>query len=864
MRRFFRLLLILILPVAISLAAPPGVTSADNPPTEPLRTAGDRPIDIRHIRLDLRVDLAGKTLAGVATLSFRSLRSIPAITLDAVNFEVQKVTLGKEEETPLHFGNDGRNLVVDLEPAWPGGKEGILRIHYRVRKPKEGLYFFGPTREEPEVPLTVWSQGEPTDNRYWFPCLDQPNQRQTTELVVTAPEGFEVVSNGKLLERRRQAPDRTETFHWLQDKPHPAYLVTLVVGQFDVVRETWDGIPVLYYVPRGQKDQVARSFGHTRDMLSFFSGRFGIRYPWDQYAQVVVEQYMYGGMENTSATTLIDSALQDERSILDEDSDWLISHEMAHQWWGDLVTCRDWSDVWLNEGFASYAEALWDEHHKGKDDYAYNMWLKADGAISGGKDRPVIDHRYPAPWSMFDGRAYPKGAWLLHMLRQRLGEDAFWKCIQTYGNTYRLQSIETSDFRKVLERETGRDLDRFFYDWTQRPRSPVLEIRSEYLTESKKVELRVKQTQSGEAFHFPLTVLLQCESSSQLVTYKEEIKEKEHTFTIPVPGRPKRMEIDPEQAVLAEFKEDKGRDLWLAQLKDGSTVPSRMRAVKHFAQSRSDEDRETLIRALETEKFLGVQMEIVAVLGDLGHADIRQALVRGLQNSQPKLRRACAEQLGKFYHDTAAANALKSLLKQGDPSTGVEAAALASYAKLEQPDTSAVLLPWLDKPSHREVLRSAALRGLGTVHDATSLDKLIAWTKKGKPHWCRTAALEGLGRLGQSTFLSDDQRQQIVRTITACLEGEGSRVRGSAVEALRELGKAATPALAALKALSLHDPDDRVRDQAKRASEQIASNTPLPAEVKTLREQLERLQREQDQLKERLNKYEKSERKGKS
>src|SRR5438067_1319701 len=173
-------------------------------------------------------------------------------------------------------------------------------------------------------------------------------------------------------------------------------------------------------------------------------------------------------MENTSATTLGDFALHDERSLLDSSPDWLIAHELAHQWWGDLVTCRSWSHLWLNEGFASYAEALWAEHSEGADAYAYDMLHKSRGAISGGRSRPIIDRRYPNPDSMFDGRAYPKGAFLLHMLRRQLGEEAFWRSIKSYATEYQFQSVETSDFRKVLERETGRDLERFFYDWAER------------------------------------------------------------------------------------------------------------------------------------------------------------------------------------------------------------------------------------------------------------------------------------------------------------------------------------------------------------------------------------------------------------
>jgi aminopeptidase N len=772
------------------------------------------------------------------------------------------VRAADSDKKPARFSHDGKKLIIDLDPAWPAERTASLIIDYRIREPKAGLHFFGPSTAEPDVPLTVWSQGEEIDNRYWIPCLDQPNQRQTTELVVTVAEGFEVLSNGKLVGRQTNPAEKTVTFHWLQDKPHPSYLVTLVVGQFDIVSEEWDKIPVVYYVPKGHKEDIARTFGRTPEMLAFFSQRFGIRYPWDKYAQVVVEQFTAGGMENTSATTLTERALHDQRAMIDDSPDGLISHELAHQWWGDLVTCRDWAHIWLNEGFASYAEALWDEHSKGADEYAYTMWRKAGPAISGGKTRAIVDHRYATPSSMFDGRAYPKGAWVLHMLRRRLGEEAFWTSLQRYGTEYRLGSAETSDFRRTLERQTGRDLERFFYDWTERPGNPVLDIATEFLPDTKQARVTVKQTQAGEAFQFPLTLVFRCPTSAQPIVVEQEVTDKEHTFFVPLPSRPTLVEVDPEQAVLAEIQENKGRDLWQAQLTSGSTVASRIRAARHFAQSRAPTEQELLATALTEEKYWGVQVEIANALGDLSGTLGRDALIGGLQHAQPTVRRACADQLRKFHHDATVAAALKAILQKGDPSYNVEAAALASYAALQQPDTVAVLLPWLDKPSHNEVIRNAVLTGLGEGQDLSALDTLVTWTKRGKPRACRSAALQGLAKLAQTANPTDDQRHQIVAAVMACLEGEGPRIRRSAISALLDLGRSAAPALAALDALRLHDPQERIRDLAQRAAEQIRNNAPVPVELTRLREELDRLRREYTALEERVNRYEHVEKKG--
>ncbi|HEV3258240.1 MAG TPA: M1 family aminopeptidase [Gemmataceae bacterium] len=843
---------------------------AQAPAAGPLRTAGDRPIDIQHIRLDLRVDLPKKTVAARATLRLRSLRPIAAISLDAVGFEVSRVLLGTNDKdgSPVPFAHDDRKLVIDLDPSWPADHAATLRIDYRVREPKAGLYFFGPTKAEPDVPLTVWSQGEATTNRYWFPCLDQPNQRQTTELVVTAADGFEVVSNGRLVARRTDPVHKTVTFHWLQDKPHAAYLVTLVVGQFDVVREEWRHVPVLYYVPRGHKDDVARTFGRTRAMLGFFSRRFGIDYPWDKYAQVVVEQFTAGGMENTSATSLTDRALHDARSMLDSSPDRLIAHEMAHQWWGDLLTCRDWAHIWLNEGFASYGEVLWVEHHEGADEGAYDLWQKSREATAGDKNGPVVDRHYSSAFAVFDARAYPKGAWVLHMLRRRLGDDVFWKCLRRYGTEHRLQSVDTDDFRKTLEQQTGRSLERFFYDWTERPGHPVLEVATEYLPETHQARVAVKQTQTGEAFQFPLKIAFTCagakagQAAGKPLVVEEPVNDKSQVFFVPLPGRPAAVELDPDQAVLAEINEQKGRELWLSQLSGASGVAARIRAAQHFGQSKAPADREALAAALMGEKFWGVQAQVAAALGESGGDAARDALVRGLKHAHPKVRRACAEQLGRFRHDATAAAALKSILHQGDASYFVEAAALGAYAQIQPADAVAVLVPWLDKPSYYEVLRSAVLAGLGKSQDPAALDTLLAWSKRGKCRTCRVAALLALAELAQTGKLTDAQQKQLVTAVADSLEGETPTIRRSAVMALSGMGRLAAPARGALETISRHDPLDGMRELARRAVDQVRSNTPVPSELSRLREELDQLKRSNEQLRERLDKFDKVQRKG--
>lgn len=834
----------------------PVIAFAQQP--EPLRTAGDRPIDIHHLRLELKVDLPKKTVEGKATIRFSTLRELSGFALDAVDFEVRDARLahdGKPVEIRRQY--DGKKLHFDLPEKWPIEKAGELTVTYQVREPKDGLFFFSPSPAEPDVPLTVWSQGEPISNRHWIPCLDHPDERQSTELIVTVADGFEVLSNGKLIERTANS-DKSVTFHWKQEQPHPSYLVTLVVGSFAIVKEEWRGKELSYYVPKKRKDDVARTFGRTRAMLDLFSRRFGVDYPWEKYAQVVVEQFSWGGMENTSATTLHDYALHDARAIIDGDPDGLIAHELGHQWWGDLITCRDWAHLWLNEGWASYCEIIWSEHHRGRADADYDLLLKARNALAHAKDRPVVDRRYPSPNSMFDARSYPKGAWILHMLRHKLGEELFWKGVQAYAREHKYRSVETSDFRRTLERVAGRSLERFFYDWTERAGNPILDVHLEFLSDSKLLKVRVKQLQPGEPFHLDLPVRWALYNAASQSDWKNDVlpvREKEQTLYVRTGAMPVDFVIDPQLTVLAEVRLNQPRDWWARQMESDS-VAVRARAAAGFGRSKLPYDREILREALRKEKFWGVATEIAAALGESGGDISRDALLEGLTRDDPKIRRACADQLGRFLDDAKVAAALKELMRKGDASYFVEATALASYSKLRQNDIVAVMLPWLAKASHQEVLRCAALDGLGRSQDLSALDAVISWTKRGKPAPARMRALAALAALAKSGNPDDGQRKQIASAIAACLEGETARIRRAAVESIRDLGRTATPSLAVLEMLARHDTDPRIAELAGKAVERIRADAPTPVELTRLREELDKLKRANEALRDRLERVE--------
>ncbi len=824
---------------------------------EPLRTAADRPVDVQHIRLELDVDLEAKMVSGSATLLFTPLRPLRTITLDAVDHEISAVTGGLQDAEPKELATtyDGKQLTVEFPQSVKRGQPCLLTVHYQVREPEDGLHFFQPTKAEPNVRLSVWSQGEPTANRYWIPCYDNPNEKQTSEMIVTVPAGMEALSNGELVSRK-DAENKTR-FHWKQSQPHVSYLITLAVGEYVVTEETWRGKPVTYYVEPDHKQETQSTFGRTREMLDFFSKRFGIEYPWEKYAQVVVEQFDFGGMENTSATTLNQSVMHGETALLDSTPDRLIAHELGHQWWGDLVTCQDWSHLWLNEGFATYCEVLWWEYKLGRDERDYLLWQKSKSARSGtALKRPVVDRRYPRPYSMFDSRSYPKGGWILHMLRSQLGDEEFFGAIQRYGTVYAYQSVETTDLRQILERMTGYSLERFFYDWTERPGHPKLDVRSAYEVDDQLLKVEIKQTQDEDAFEFPLAIEVQFDDieSKKL---ERKITSKSLTFYVPVSSKPKAIRVDPDYTLLAKITENKPQAWWKEQLLHGETVPERLRAVEHFGESKRSADVELLKTVLANDPFWGVRVEAAETLGKAGGDIARDALVAACEQDEARVRTAAAKALGKFVRDEDTQQALTKLSQRTDPSEAMTAAVIESLAKVQDEPNLKPLIAALDRDSRQEIIRKAALKSLAQSSDPKALEVLQEWIRRGHPRNARVTAIASVAdSLTRHNFPESNTKQIVEDMIELLDQSETATIRRAIAEAILKLGRQATSALSVVETLAQHDPNGRVREAAEKAVAAIRTAESPKAELKRLQTELKELREQNAGVEDRLIKLE--------
>jgi aminopeptidase N len=531
------------------------------PPVNYIRS---RVVDIKHVAIDLRFDWDKEQAFGSTIVTLAPFKDTNQIYLDAASMTISAVTLANG--TPLKYTYDGKkdgdNLEITLDRAVKRGEDVSIKIEYRTNYVNtadaetaigsfgRGLRFIKPTEDNPGKPRQIWSQGETEFNRYWFPSYDSPNDFRTSELRATVDKKYTVVSNGKLVEVKENT-DGTRTFYWKMDTPHANYLTSIVVGEYAEVKQEWNGIPIINYGYPNETKEVAATVKNLPDMVKFFSEITGVKYAYPKYAQTFVEDFG-GGMENISATTMIEEMIHDERELLDGDQDGLQAHELAHQWFGDFVTTRDWGQIWLNESFATYFDALYQEHSKGREDFLYASVRSNQeayfGAWNEGLRRPIVTNRYPNKDAMFDTYAYPRGAAVLHMLRRHLGDEAFFKSLNHYLTSNAHQPVSTEDLRIAIEETTGQSMDWFFEQWLYKMGHPIFEVTKSYDDAKKTLTLNVKQTQKiNPKDEFPQVEFFQTYVDVEIDDRVERVwikPQAENVFTFAVAANPKLVNFD--------------------------------------------------------------------------------------------------------------------------------------------------------------------------------------------------------------------------------------------------------------------------------------------------------------------------------
>ncbi len=802
-----------------------------------------RPFRVRHLALDLKLDVPRRALDGVAKLSVTRVDpSATEIDLDAVAFELKRVMV---DGVSVNFIYDGAKISVPLAVASASFE---LEVAYRA-VPRRGMFFLEPDEQVATRPRQVWTQCQDEDARYWFPCHDKPHVKMTTELAVTVPNGWRALSNGELVASHMPAQGGWH-FHWKMKEPHPSYLLTLVAGEFDVATEEACGVPLSYWVPRGRLDDVPRTFGRTKDMLALFNDVTGVPYPWNKYAQVVVHDYSGGGMENTTATTLYEHTLLDARAEIDITSDELIAHELAHQWFGDLVTCRDWSEGWLNEGFATHLEHVWREHALGVDEYYYGLKADLDAYVSetsGRYRRPVVCLDYDAPMDLFDRHLYEKGSLVLHALKMELGPSLFWDGVRAYLRKFQMGVVETRDLWRELEAVSGRSLGKMIDQCIYKAGHPILEVSVHW--ERGVLSLSVKQAQAPtdgvpSAFEVPLVI----DVVDELGVRRERllVTQRAQVLAVPATVRPRFVVVDPEMQVVGEVRLKAPSDMLRAQLRGAPTTRGRWLAAAALGHEDDPLTIEALAEVLrDSKRFWGERADAAGALAEIRAPEcyeVLTSLVAGRSREpHPKVRRAIVTALGKFRKRELVS--LLAPLALHDPSYLVQAAALRALGASKQGESFDTLVEALALDSWADVVRAAAIEGLAALRDARAVPHVSAHLAYGNSERVRRAAAVALVKLAP-----DDKTRE---ALEEALRDSYPNVRFDVVRALGELGD--VKARGALRAVVERDPEPRVR---RRAREALADLTETKKAHGEWRVDMDKLIDEQSELKAKLAKLE--------
>ena len=626
-----------------------------------------RDFDIIHTKLDLSFDWQNQHVLGVADLKVKPhFYPGSTLTLDAKGFQINEVRVNGRNVQQEY---DGMKLEIPLDREYKRTETFNVTIDY-IGKPNEapaggsaaitsdkGLFFINPLGTEGDKPQQIWTQGETENNSRWFPTIDKPNERCTGEIILTVQDKFKTLSNG-LLKTSNKKADGMRTDHWVMDQAHAPYLFMIAVGDFSVTQDKWKGMDVDYYVEPAYEPHAREIFNHTPEMLTFFSDQLDYPYPWQKYSQVVVRDYVSGAMENTTAVIFGDQVQKTDRELIDNDNDYIVAHEMIHHWFGDLVTCESWANLTLNEGFANYGEYLWFEHKYGKEraelhrkteQETYIMSVGFEGA------HPLIHYSYDDKEDMFDAHSYNKGGLVLHMLRNQLGDDAFWSALNYYLEQNKNTAVEVDDLRLAFEDVTGQDLRFFFDQWYLASGHPKIELSHSFDSTAQELVINISQTQSEATsipvFQFPLAIDIYDEQKviTQIDTW---IDDRSNEIRIPATEDAFLVHIDPEHTILCERVDNFSKAQQSLLLKNSDDLRTKLSALSALAAE--DKYAPQILDATRDDFFAVREAAVQSYLlnaADASAVDKMKALAIGDPHS--KVRSAALLKLSDLGMDMA-------------------------------------------------------------------------------------------------------------------------------------------------------------------------------------------------------------------
>lgn len=673
------------------------------------RAAHTKMTELKHTKLKVNFDYQKEEMNGEEWLSASPyFYPTDSLVLNAKGMLIHEVALDKNgAKTPLKYDYKEDILKINLNKTYNRNEEYTVYIKYTAR-PNEvkqkgsaaindakGLYFINAQGKDPDKPTQIWTQGETESSSAWFPTIDKTNQKTSEEIYMTVPDKYVTLSNGVLKEQKKEG-NGMRTDHWVFEKRHSPYLFFMGVGDFAVVKDKWRNIPVDYYVEKEYEPYAKQIFGNTPEMMEFFSKKLNYDYPWEKYAQMVGRDYVSGAMENTTATLHGEGAQQKPGQLIDENV-WedTIAHELFHHWFGDLVTAESWSNLTVNESFANYSEYLWNEYKYGKDQADYHLMKDVGQYLSNPADfsKDLVRFDYASREDVFDLVTYQKGGGILHMLRNYLGDEAFFMGLTDYLKTYQYQNAEADQLRLSFEKVSGKDLNWFFNQWYYSNGNPKISYTYTFEPIKKEVNVTINQSQSL-LFQFPLSIDVFVDGKPNRQTVWVDAKTK-NSFSFPATKNPDVVNINPDGVLLADITDTKTPQQYFLQYTGTKDFYGRYKAVEAVSsnEQKTDTDIKTLMAALKDPYFR-----------------TRQKALNGLDLNQPVVAKVATTEVEK--------------LATNDPKTLVQGAAIEALAKTKNKK----YLPLFEKgiSAVSNAVKGASLLGITNTDPA----KVVTYAEK--------------------------------------------------------------------------------------------------------------------------------------
>ena len=682
------------------------------------RETATRINDLVHTKLDVRFDFNKAYMYGKAWITLKPhFYPTDSLTLDAKGMDFHKVAIVKGSTMKdLKYTHDEWQIKIDLDKTYKGDESYTIYIDY-TSKPNEvkakgsaaitdakGLYFINPRGEEKNKPTQIWTQGETEANSVWFPTIDKPNQKTTEEIYMTVPDKYVTLSNGSLISQKKNT-DGTRTDYWKMDLPHAPYLFFMGVGDFAVIKDSYKGKDVSYYIDKDYASVARKIFGLTPEMIAFYSKITGVDFPWAKYAQITGHDYVSGAMENTTSTLHSDAAQQDARELTDGNNwELVVAHELFHQWFGDYVTCESWSNITLNESFADYSETLWQEYKYGKDAGAEQNYNDRQGYLGNAANakKDLVRFYYADKEDVFDNVSYPKGGAILHMLRNYVGDEAFFKALNLYLTTNKFKSAEAQQLRLAFEEVTGRDLNWYWNQWYYGAGNPKLDINYNYDDATKMVRVIVKQTQDGDKV-FKLPVAVDIYHGATKVRSNVWVKNKVDTFYFNSTSKPDLVNFDGDKILLSTKQENKTLDEYIHQYKYAGNYVDRREAIDFAGKNLNDPKAVEFLKLTMKDRYVGLRNFAVSKL-DLKKQNVKDAVESALVD-----------------------------LAKNDPERTVKASAIAKLGQYKKAEYASLFKAAINDSSY--TVSGNALDALSEIDSAAALNdakRLSAQPAKGK------------------------------------------------------------------------------------------------------------------------------------